>query len=156
MVSNEIIKSFSDSTRDVLLDLFNVCLKTGCYLWGNSVVTPIHKKVNLTDPDNYRAIAVSSCIGKLLSTMLLNRLISHHSVNNPDPPNQCGFTKGQQCNDHILTLITILEKYKRLKKKIFAVFIDLQKAFDTVCRQALLFKLACYGINGGFLAFFNL
>ena len=150
MVSNEIIKAFSDDTRNLILNLFNGCLNTGCYLWGSSVVTPIHKKGVLTNPDNYRAIAVCSCIGKLLSTILLNRLINHRSSNSPDPPNQCGFTKGQQCNDHILTLITILEKYKRLKKKIFATFIDLRKAFDTVCRQALLFKLACYGVNGGF------
>ncbi|KAL5268220.1 hypothetical protein ACHWQZ_G002172 [Mnemiopsis leidyi] len=37
-----------------------------------------------------------------------------------------------------------------MKSKVYAVFIDLRKAFDLVCRQALLFKLACYGVNGGF------
>ena len=150
MVSNEIIKAFTSNTRDVLVNLFNVCLKTGSYLWNDNVVTPIHKKGSRTDPDNYRAISVCSCIGKLLSTMLLDRLISHRSANSPDPPNQCGFTKGNQCADHILTLLTILEKYKRLKKKVYVVFVDLCKAFDMVCRQALLFKLACYGVNGGF------
>ena len=95
-------------------------------------------------------IAVCSCIGKLLSTMLLNRLIIHRDSSCPDPPNQAGFKKGSQCNDHILTLLTIMEKYKKTKNKVYAVFIDLRKAFDLVCRQALLFKLACYGVNGGF------
>ena len=46
--------------------------------------------------------------------------------------------------------MSIIEKYKRVKQKIFAVFIDLRKAFDLVCRQALLFKLSCYGVNGVF------
>ena len=85
--------------------------------------------------------------------MLLSRLISHRAFAAPDPPNQCGFTKGSQCNDHILTLLTIIEKYNLKKKRIYAVFIDLRKAFDLVCRQALLYKLASYGVNGGF---FNL
>ena len=153
MVSNEIIKSFSCISKDLLLTLFNHCLLTGTYLWSRNVITPIHKKGSYSNPDNYRAIAVSSCLGKLLSTMLLQRLITHRSSSSPDPPNQCGFTKGSQCNDHILTLLTIIDKYKLKKKKIYAVFIDLRKAFDLVCRQALLYKLACYGVNGGF---FNL
>ena len=153
MVSNEIIKSLSSTFNNFLLTLFNFCLSTGTYLWSRNVITPIHKKGSYSNPDNYRAIAVSSCIGKLLSTMLLNRLISQRSTAAPDPPNQCGFTKGSQCNDHILTLLTIIDKYKIKKKKIYVVFIDLRKAFDLVCRQALLYKLASYGVNGGF---FNL
>ena len=143
LISNEIIKSLN-------LKLFNLCLSSGSYFWNNSVITPIFKKGSQSNPDNYRAIAVCSCIGKLLSSMLLSRLIIHRSSASPDPPNQCGFTKGSQCNDHILTLLTIVEKYKLIKKKVHAVFIDLRKAFDLVCRQALLYKLSSYGVSGGF------
>ena len=150
MISNEIIKSFSACTRVLLLKLFNLCLSSGTYFWGRSVITPIHKKGSYSNPDNYRAIAVCSCIGKLLSTMLLDRLIIHRNLTYPDPSNQCGFTKGCQCNDHILTLLTIMEKYKLHKKKVYAVFIDLRKAFDLVCRQALLYKLASYQVDGGY------
>jgi hypothetical protein len=45
--------------------------------------------------------------------------------------------------------MSIIDKYKRTKGKVYAVLIDLRKAFDLVCRQAL-FKLACYGVNGGY------
>ena len=150
MISNEIIKALNPSIRQLLLKLFNWCLLTGTYLWEKSVITPLHKKGSVSNPDNYRAIAVCSCLGKLLSVMLLTRLIAHRSTAHPDPPNQAGFTKGSQCNDHIFALLTIAEKYKKTKGKIYAVFVDLKKAFDLVCRQALLFKLACYGVNGGF------
>ena len=69
----------------------------------------------------------------------------------PDYPNQLGFRSGAQCNDHILTLSTIIEKYVRSKKKrLFACFVDYRKAFDTVCRDALLFKLGQIGIAGNF------
>ena len=154
-ISNEIIKAMDNQLKDLVLKLFNICLRTGSYFWGRSILTPIHKKGNLLNPDNYRGIAVCSCLGKLLSTMLLQRLISHRAQSSPDPPNQCGFTKGKQCDDHIFTLHTILEKYKLYKKKVFVAFIDLRKAFDLVCRQALLYKLACYGINGGFFHLIN-
>ena len=149
-IPNELIRALNGNFRKLLLNLFNLCLSTGSYFWSSSVITPLHKKGSIQDPDNYRAIAVCSCIGKLFATMLLNRLIKHRSVSSPDPPNQCGFTKGSQCDDHIFTLHTILEKYKRVKKKVYTVFIDMRKAFDMICRQALLFKLACYGVNGGF------
>ena len=148
-VPNEILKALNQNMRCLLLQLFNLCLRTGTYLWSDSVITPIHKKGSTSNPDNFRAIAVCSCIGKLLSTMLLNRLIRHRDSSCPDPQNQAGFKKGSQCNDHIFTLLTIMEKYRKVKGKVYAVFIDLRKAFDLVCRQALLFKLACYGVNGG-------
>jgi len=149
-ISNEMLRGLNLKMRSLLLKLFNLCLETGIYLWSKSVITPIHKKGCTRNPDNYRAIAVCSCIGKLLSTMLLSRLVTHRQISHPDPPNQAGFTKGSQCNDHIFTLMSTIEKYKKVKCKIYAVFIDLRKAFDLVCRQALMFKLACYGVNGGF------
>ena len=149
-ISNEMLKALNGDMRTLILKLFNMCLSTGTYFWSESVITPIHKKGCIQNPDNYRAIAVCSCIGKLLSTMLLSRLTSHRQSSDPDPVNQAGFTKGSQCNDHLFTLMSIMEKYKRIKSKVYAVFIDLRKAFDLVCRQALLFKLACYGVNGGF------
>ena len=37
---------------------------------------------------------------------------------------------------------TISSKYKKLKKPVFSTFFDFCKAFDSVCRQALFFKLA--------------
>ena len=149
--SNEILKSLIKNFYEALVILFNQCLRNGAYFWNQSIFSPIYKKGSKGDPDNYRAIAVCNCIGKFLSIMLLERLTSFHLNKASDPNNnQCGFTKSHQCNDHIFTLLTVLQKYKKSKKKVHAVFVDLCKAFDTVNRQALLFKLALEGIHGGF------
>ena len=128
-ISNEILKSLSKNFYEALLMLFNQCLRNAAYFWNQSILSPIYKKGSKGDPDNYRAIAVCSCIGKLLSIMLLERLTSFRLNKASDPNNQCGFTKGRQCNDHIFTLLTILQKYKKSKKKVHAVFVDLRKAF---------------------------
>ena len=150
MIINEIIKSLDSRNVAILTKLYNTCLDTGTYPWNSSVITPLHKKGSKDNPDNYRAVAVSSVIGKLFSTILLERLIEFRKANCPDPPNQLGFTKKAQTYDHILSIQTITSKYKKVGKKVYAVFVDFKKAFDTVCRQALFYKLAQCGITGKF------
>ena len=115
----------------MLTSIFNACLINAVYPWNCSIISPLHKKGNKSDPDNYRAVAVSSVIGKLFSTILLERLLEFRSNFCPDPPNQLGFTKKAQTYDHILTMKTIASKYKKLKRPVFAIFVDLKKAFDS-------------------------
>lgn len=150
MISNEILKNLERENVKLLTDMFNVCFTTGVYPWNINIITPLHKKGSKDDPDNYRAVAVSSVLGKLFSTVLLERFINFRRQNHPDPPNQLGFTKGAQTYDHILTMQTITAKYKKLKKPVYATFVDFRKAFDSVCRPALFLKLAKSGINGKF------
>ena len=45
---------------------------------------------------------------------------------------------------------TISSKYKKLKKPVYAIFVDFCKAFDSVCRQALFLKLAQSNVTGKF------
>ena len=147
IISNEILKYLQASNVNVFTGIYNTCFETGVYPWNSNIITPLHKKGSKDNPDNYRAVAVSSVIGKLFSTILLNRLIEFRSKNIPDPPNQLGFTKGAQTYDHILTMQTIMGKYKKLKKPVYAIFVDFKKAFDSVCRPALFLKLAKNGVT---------
>ena len=147
------LKNLGVKGRQCLLKLFNHCLTNGSYPWNTSVITPIIKSGNVNDPDNYRPIAVGSCLGKLFSSILLNRLIDFRKEFCPDPPNQLGFCQGSQTNDHVLTLKTIIDKYNTTEnrgKNVYACFVDLKKAFDTVCRAALLYKLVKLKIRGEF------
>ena len=45
----------------------------------------------------------------------------------------------------------LIDNFFKNNKYLFACFVDLKKAFDTVNRQALLFKLNRYNIRGHFL-----
>ena len=154
LIANEFLKASCPLALDALCHLFNECLKLGTYPWSTSLVTPLHKKGDIYDPNNYRAIAVASNLGKLFSSILLNRLVSYRSENFPDTLNQLGFCKGAQTSDHILSLSTCISKYTHhiRKGRLYTCFIDYAKAFDTVCREALLYKLWQYGIQGQFFA----
>ena len=75
MIANELLKSLNYDNTLILTDLFNICLEKEVYPWNNNIITPLHKKGSKDNPDNYRDISVSSGIGKLLSTILLDRFI---------------------------------------------------------------------------------
>ena len=151
LISNEFLKSSGQTMRKAILNIFNQCLEFGAYPWGTSVVTPLHKKGSIYDPNNYRAIAVASNLGKLFASILLQRLIKFRAETNPDTPNQLGFCKEAQTADHILTLSTCIEKYiTTYNTRLFSCFVDYAKAFDTVCREALLYKLWKMDIKGRF------
>ena len=151
LILNEFLKA---SNKDMLLliqYLFNKCLELGAYPWSTSLVTPLHKKGDIYDPNNYRAIAVASNLGKLFSSILLQRLLSFRKEACPDTPNQLGFCKNAQTADHILVLNTVINKYvKKQKGRLYSCFVDYAKAFDSVCREALLYKLWTMGIQGRF------
>jgi hypothetical protein len=50
---------------------------------------------------------------------------------------QCGYTTGRSCIDHIFPLRQILEKCQEKSKQIGMVFIDTEKAHDNVPRKLL-------------------
>ena len=147
-IMNEFLMSTSTQLKMAITHLFNQCLEKGVYPWNVSLITPLHKKGDRYNPDNYRAIAVGSAVGKLFSNILLERLVRYRQENCPDPPNQLGFCKEAQTADHIFTLTTCVNKYLHLNKRLYSCFIDYRKAFDTVSREALLIKLSKLGIAG--------
>ena len=71
VIAKSFLKSSRPITRSTIRYLFNGCLRVGAYPWITSLVTPLHKKGSLYDPNYYRAIAVASNIGKLFSSILL-------------------------------------------------------------------------------------
>ena len=151
LIPNEFLKASTKTMLNAVLNLFNQCLSLGVYPWTTSIVTPLHKKGSVYDPNNYRAIAVASNLGKTFASILLKRLITFRKSNEPDTPNQLGFCRGAQTSDHIFSLTTCIEKYvNKNRKRVYSCFVDYAKAFDSVCREALLYKLWKMGIQGSF------
>jgi hypothetical protein len=63
--------------------------------------------------------------------------------------NQCGFRSGNSTTDCMFVLHSFFfEILKNKKKKLFCAFVDFEKAFDTIWRDALWYKMLLNNING--------
>ena len=154
-VLNEYIKCTNHLLMPLYTLLFNVILETRIMpsKWVEGVVIPIFK--NKGDPlsvDNYRPITLLSCIGKLFTAVLNNRLNAYLEEYNLLNENQAGFRSGYSTTDHIFSLNCIIDLLRAQKKKIFCSFIDFSKAFDSVWRVGLWRKILESNINGRFFS----
>jgi hypothetical protein len=70
---NEYFKYSSQQLVIIYCKLFNLVFKSVIVpeTWLNGVIRPIYKhKGDANDPDNYRAITLISCVGKLFTSIL--------------------------------------------------------------------------------------
>ena len=97
-------------------------------------IIPIFKKGDLLQCNNYRSISLRSNISKVMEKFAHQRLYISLENNNVLYDKQLSFRNKPST---MYALIKITEKIREvLNKKNFAcgIFIDLQKAFDTIVR----------------------
>ena len=82
-------------------------------------------------------------MGKVFARILQDRLqvVAEKIL----PESQCGFRKGRGCVDMIFAVRQLVEKCREHDDSLFILFVDLQKAYDSVPRQALWCVLEKYG-----------
>ena len=64
---------------------------------------------------------------------------------------QAGFRRGRGCIEQIFVMRQLAERMIEKGKKLCAVFVDLKKAYDKVCREELWKALRKYGVSSGLL-----
>lgn len=133
--------------------LFRVCFSQGLLPseWSKCNIVPIGKGNTSvsTDPLSHRGLAMQCCIFKLYCLILNNRMYSYAEGNELLHETQNGFRRGRSCTDHIFTLTeTIKMNLPMASSRVFACFVDIKKAFPSVNRDLLLWKLNRVGING--------
>ncbi len=150
LINNEMIKYGKDILAGSLQKLFNVILHSGIYptKWKGGLIVNIFKSGNRSDPSNYRGITLTSVLGKLLSSIINNRLVNLLDERKLMSEFQAGFRKDHRTTDHIFVLHKTMNFYKDKGKNLYLAFIDFHKAFDKLWRHGLLLKLCEYGIGG--------
>lgn len=111
-------------------------------------VTPIFKKGDASDPNNYRPISSLPFLSKVYERLMANRIISFNNKFRIINLSQFGFQKNKSTADALFHLIEYIYNSLDEKKLILNIQIDLRKAFDTVNHEILLTKLFSYGFRG--------
>ena len=149
-ISSKVLSLIKSSAADGLFTVFHKSSSLNKFpdIWKQAKITPVYKKGSFSDVSNYRPISLLSIPCKLLENQICSIIDSHLQACNLLSEHQWGFRKGLSTED---LLLTMTEKWKLAMDKgqiVGAIFIDFQKAFDTVSHEILSLKLNAVGISG--------
>ena len=119
--------------------------------WKHSIITPKFKKVDTSNPSNYRPIALTCTACKFLesiiSSQLTDFLLSHKLLNKQ----QHGFLKRHSTATNLLDSINDWSISLHNLSSTIVAYVDFQRAFDSLSHNKLIHKLISYGISGNLL-----
>ena len=146
-IPTKIMKLLKNDISSQLSEIFNISFFSGIFssILKTAKVIPMHKNNSKLDFSNYRPI---SFLSNILERLLYNRMYKFFSDNNLIYPLQLSF---RQKYSTIYALISLTENIRENLDEGnigCGIFVNLQKAFDTVELDILLSKLEHYGIRG--------
>ncbi len=149
-IPNKILKDHIYTFLEPVRYILNLSLSQGNFptLLKKAEVCPIFKKNDKTKCENYRPISLLSNLSKLFERAMHTRLYDFLENSNVFYNLQFGFRKQHSTNHALLSIVEGIRENLDTKKFVCGVFIDLEKAFDTVNHEILLSKLDHYGIRG--------
>ena len=126
-----------------LSDIFNVSFLTGVFpsILKIAKVVPVHKKQSKLVYSNYHPISLSSNLEKILEKLMYRRVFNFFNDSNSIYSLQFGFRQKYFTTHALISLAEDIRKNQDEGNIGCVIFVDLQKAFDTVEHDVLLAEL---------------
>ena len=119
-------------------------------MWKKSIITPIFKKGEPSNSNNYRPISITCVMCRVLERIISKQLILYLKYNNLLTKYQYGFISGKSTELQLTKYLKCWYNELNNNKKcvdIIYIYIDFAKAFDVCSHEKLLFKLKSYIIQ---------
>lgn len=152
----EFLKNVYDNIEDPLLNLVNTSLLTGKVpsILKISTIVPVPKKKTPVSAEDFRPVNMLATVEKILERVIYNQLMEYVTAGNILISNQSGFRKSHSCETALQDVLYDWRENVERNMVTGAVFLDLQRAFETVDRNILIYKLRKVGIDGTVLEWF--
>ena len=143
------LKELANEIAPALTELFNKSLEEGVVPldWRVAAVSPIFKKGKKCMAENYRPVSLTSNVCKVLEGLVREAMIEYLTARNLLSPKQFGFLGKRSTMLQLLTYLDYCSEAIGKGLSVDAIYLDFQKAFDTVSHRRLLTKLEGYGID---------
>ena len=140
-----------------LAHLFNLSLSTGTVpsCWKKKRVTPVFKKGDSGDVNNYRPISILPITMKIFEKVVHSQVSDFLDASDILSQSQSGFRNRYSTDTAVICVSDFILQELGKGKYVGAVLVDLKKAFDTVDHKILLKKLFCYGFRDASFAWFE-
>jgi hypothetical protein len=105
-------------------------------LWKTAIIKPIPKRSKPTQPKDYRPIAITSCLSKLLEKLVKCYIVNNTSLDKY----QFAYQPNRSTQDALLCLLTTITSFIDLKAR--SLFLDFSSAFNTISVNKLVSRLS--------------
>lgn len=145
-ITYSLIRNLSDKDKEHFLSIINLHWEESTLpaSWKQSLITLLPKPGKKTALQNLRPVSLTSCLGKTMERMVLNRLETHLESIDFFPPQQIGFRKGVSTQDLFFLLMHEFDPPPTSQIQAI-VALDVRKAFDNLAHDPLLNILASTG-----------
>jgi hypothetical protein len=149
-IHSKVVKNSYTLYLSPLVHVLNLSLAQGFFPDCMKVakVIPLYKSGDAMHISNYRPVSILPLFSKVLERLMYSRLLSFINRHKILYKYQFGFRENHSTNMALIILIDKIASAIDKGEQVLGVFLDFQKAFDTVNHVILLKKLHKYGIRG--------
>ena len=149
-IPTRVLKETATELAPVLASLFQQSFNIGILPsdWKYANITIIFKKGHRADPKNYRPVSLTSLTSQIMEHIVCKQICHHLSANSAIYRHQHGFQKGLSCETQLILIIHEWASILNINGQVDVIFLDFEKAFDSVPHERLLLKARFYGIMG--------